>query len=61
MRVDVKSRNCPVTMVCMAVGDHSHFACDECGAMDYTGNCETCRTMRGTGHRRIVQTFAEES
>ena len=46
-RIDVKSPGgCPVTLVCPEDGDHSHLTCDECGAVDFTGSCQTCITLR---------------
>ena len=53
MRIDVKQRDCPVTPTCARVGDHSHLTCGECGAVDFTGRCETCVTMRSI---TVVQT-----
>lgn len=58
-RIDVKQRDCPVTMVCAAVGDHVHFRCDECGAVDYTGSCETCITLRRVKVVGLAHAWAE--
>jgi hypothetical protein len=51
-RLDVKGPrategDCPVSIVCPRHGDHSHLRCDECGALDFTGACQTCITLRG--------------
>lgn len=59
-RIDVKQLSCPMSQACMRSGDHSHFSCDECGAVDFAGNCQTCVTMRGIAIMGMVDPPGQE-
>lgn len=60
-RIDVKQQSCPVADICMIPGDHSHETCSECGAADYTGNCQTCRTLYPVKFPGIARSWQEPS